>query len=60
VDEACGTHVSAYFAIRLSTGSMFVTVCAYTFSDGCVPPPIQMGGCGFCTGLGSMVRFLKR
>src|SRR5439155_1528965 len=27
VADECGTHVSAYFATRRSTGSMFVTVC---------------------------------
>ena len=57
VAEECGTHVLAYLAIRLSTGSMFVTVWPYTFSKGWLPPPIQIGGCGFWAGLGSMVRF---
>src|SRR5207253_6972750 len=56
VAEECGTHVLAYLAIRLSTGSMFVTVWPYTFSKGWLPPPIQIGGCGFWGGVGSMVR----
>src|SRR5207249_8918440 len=57
VAEECGTHVLAYLAIRLSTGSMFVTVWPYTFSKGWLPPPIQIGGWGFWGGLGSVGRF---
>src|SRR5207249_11309571 len=60
VAEECGTHVLAYLAIRLSTGSMFVTVWPYTFSKGWLPPPIQIGGCGFWAGLGAVVRFFTR
>src|SRR5689334_8788029 len=56
VEDECGTHVSAYFAMRLSTGVMSGTVWPYTFSLGWVPPPIQMGGCGSCRGFGSTVR----
>src|SRR2546422_2320133 len=52
VAEECGTHVLAYLAIRLSTGSMFVTVWPYTFSKGWLPPPIQIGGGGVLGGLG--------
>src|SRR2546427_11043055 len=59
VAEECGTHVLAYLAIRLSTGSMFVTVWPYTFSKGWLPPPIQIGGGGVLGGLGAMVRVLS-
>src|SRR5260370_42698944 len=52
VAEECGPQVLAYLAIRLSTGSMFVTVWPYTFSKGWLPPPIQIGGGGRRAGLG--------
>src|SRR5437870_13404102 len=60
VAEECGTHVLAYLAIRLRTGSMFVTVWPYTFSKGWLPPPIQIGGGGLWAGLGGQLRFVTR
>src|SRR3989304_1783501 len=45
--------------MRFRTGSMLVTVWPYTFSNGWLPPPIQMGGGGRWAGLGSMGGFLN-
>ena len=39
---------------------MFATVWWYTRSEGWVPPPIQIGGCGVWSGLGSIVRWWNR